>query len=333
MTSLFGIRHLGCAAVRYAILSLSLFMGGLTACAGTSKPAPQPNSAQPPKRAPRRIGIAGKPGKRELEAAIKAAKAGNLDLAIQKSNEAIEKNPKSEHAYLLLGSACAMKEDSACERAAYKRGIEALPQSAPLKKELGLWYLQRDEVQSAISMYEAAMKLSGGKDPEYMADLAYAYVFAGKLDDAEQLATQALKIDGACFTCAMSLGQAKLSKRDFPGAVNAYSQAAKIDKTSGDAKHGLAKGHFLAGDFDEAAQLYEGLLRASPEDHRLRVQTSQVLMAQKNYAAAAKHLQTVAEANPGQKALLKLLLEAQTKAKDKKGAKATKKKLRSLGSK
>ncbi len=319
--------------MRYVILSLGLIMGGISACATKGTPPPQQNRAQPPKRAPRRIGIAGKPGKRELEAAIKAAKAGNLDLAIKKSNEAIEKNPNSEHAYLLLGSACAMKSDSECERAAYKLGIEALPRSAALKKELGLWHLQRDEIQPAIKMYEAAMELSGGKDPEYMADLAYAYVFAGKLDDAEQLATQALKLDGSCFTCAMSLGQAKLSKRDFPGAVNAYDQALSIDKTSGDAKHGLAKGRFLAGNFDAAANLYLELLAASPEDHRLRVQTAQVLMAQKNYSAAAKHLRTVADANPGQKALLKLLLEAQTKAKDKKGAKATKKQLRSLGSK
>lgn len=316
--------------MRLKILSLSVLIGGIGACAGP-RPAPPPQAEAPPPRPPRRIGLGSKPGQAELEAAIAAAKADQLAQAIDLANQAIEKNPQLEHAYLLLGSACAMKGDSAAERAAYDRGIEALPSSAPLKRELGLWNLQQGHIEDSVKAYEAANQLTGGQAPDYMADLAYAYVFAGKPDDAQRLAERALELDSQCFTCAMSLGQANLSLRKFPAAVTAYTRASKIDADSPDARHGLAKAHFLAGQLAEATTLYASLLKESPDDHRLRVQAAQVLMAMKKYGEAAKHLQVVADANPQQKALLELLLEAQEKAKDKKGAAATKKRLRGLG--
>jgi len=317
--------------VRITILSLCVLTGGIAACASGPRPAPKPAAEAPPPRPPRRIGLGTKPGQVELESAIAAAKAGKLDLAAKRANDAIEKNPNLEHAYLLLGSACAMKDDSACERAAYERGIEALPRSAPLKRELGLWFLQNGKYDEAIQRYEQANTLAGGKAPEYMADLAYAYVFAGKVAKAKSLATDALKLDAGCFTCAMSLGQANLSLREYPDAVEAYKTAAALDRASPDAKHGLAKSYFLAGQLADASGIYEALVSQQPEDHRLRVQAAQVQMAMKKYKAAAAHLQVVADANPGQKALLERLLEAQTKAKDKKGAASTKKRIRDLG--
>ena len=322
--------------MRLLILSSAALLLCSAACAsGGSKPPANAAKPAPKPRPPRRIGVGPgqRPGQAELESAIKAAKGGDLDLAIKRSNDAIEKNPNLEHAYLLLGSSCAMKQDLDCERAAYERGLEALPRSAALKRELGLWYLQQGDIPKAVTNYEAAHELSGGKDAGTMADLAYAYVYAGRLDEAETLAARAVKLDGKCFTCAMSLGQARLTKRDFAGAVEAYESARTLEPKSSDAQHSLAKAYFLAGKHDEAARLYEDLIRARPDDYRLRVQTAQVAMARKRYREAVEHLQVVAEANPKQKPLLELLLQAQTKAKDRKGAAATKKKLRRLGGK
>lgn len=317
--------------VRAHMLLSIAFVAGSLACGAQRQTTKPPTSKRPPKRPPRRPGMASKPGQAELEAAIAAAKAGDLERAIARSNDAIEKNPTLEHAYLLLGSSCAMKNDSECERAAYQRGLEAIPRSARLKKEMGLWYLGQGKVGEAVKAYEEANQLTGDKEPEYMADLAYAYVYAGKLDDAQRLAERALGLDARCFTCAMSLGQASLSKRDFPAAKGAYGKALSMDPKSFEAKHGLAKAEFLAGNLDAAADHYGALVDARPEDYRLRVQSAQVSMARGAYKEAAKNLKVVADANPKEKALLELLLEAQTKAKDRKGAAATKKQLRSLG--
>lgn len=313
-------------------LALSSALLLAAACASTPPPAPaeppSPSSARPPRRPG--FGPGAKPGQAELEAAIAAAKANDLDQAIQRANAAIEKNPNLEHAYLLLGSSCGMKDDLQGERAAYERGLEALPRSAAIRRELGLLLLQVGEVEQAVKRYEEANDLTGGQDPEYMADLGYAYVFAGRLQEAVDLSSRALKLDERCFTCAMTLGQAKLTSRDFPGAVAAYGTARQLDPSSDDAQLGLAKAHFLAGQVGPAGDLYEAMVQAHPEDGRLRVQAAQVAMAAKRYKDAVKHLEVVAAANPDEKPLLELLLEAQTKAGDKKGAAATKARLKKL---
>lgn len=316
--------------MRASVLVLSLYAAASLGCASRPAPAPEPAAKRPPRRPPRRPGVPSKPGQRELEAAIQAAKDGNLDLAIERCNAAIDKNAQLEHAYLLLGSSCAMKGDSACEKAAYERGLEALPRSAPLHRELGLWHLGQGEIDAAVARYEQAHELSGGQEPEYMADLAYAYVYAGKVDDAVRLAERALALDPRCYTCAISLGQARLTKRSFDAAAEAYKKALELDPKSADAEHGLAKAEFLAGRLGNAAKHYANLIAAHPEDYRLRVQAAQVAMARKKYAEAAKNLKVVADANPGEKGLLELLLEAQTKAKDRKGAAETQRALEKL---
>ena len=313
---------------RLALCSVAL---SLAACAGSAPPPaepPPPTTARPPRRPG--FGPGAKPGQAELEAAIAAAKANDLDLTIQRAHAAIEKNPNLEHAYLLLGSACGMKDDLAGERAAYERGLEALPRSAPLRKELGLLHLQQGEIDPAVKRYEEANELTGGQAPEYMADLGYAYVFAGRLKEAVDLSARALALDPRCFTCAMTLGQAKLTSRDFPGAVSAYSAARDLDPGSVDAQLGLAKAHFLAGQLGPASELYEALVKAAPEDGRLLVQAAQVALAAGRPKDAVRHLEAVAAANPKERPLLELLLEAQTKAKDHKGAAATRAKLKKL---
>lgn len=314
--------------MRYLLLAASLLLP--VGCATPSKAPPGTTKKAPPKkRPPRRPGMR-PPGGGPLAAAKKAAKAGDLALAIERANEAIAATPSNEDAYVFLGSACAMKQDLKCERAAYERGLAALPRSAAIRKELGLLHLQQGEVEQAVKRYEEANELSGGDKPEYLADLGYAYVYAGKLDQADQMASRAVALDARCFPCAMALGQVKLTKREFPAAVEAYRGALKITPASPDAQLGLAKASFLDGDTAEAAKIYASLVQSSPDDGRLRIQAAQVAMARKDYKGAVTYLKPVADANPDQKPLLEMLLEAQTQAKDKAGAAATQKQLRAL---
>lgn len=313
---------------------ISLFCLAFVAACASSPPASTsgPESASTAKKPPRRPvrSRLTPPGQAELEAAIKAARKNDLDAAIAECRAAIQKNPQLEQAYLLLGSACAMKEDAACEQAAYAQGLEALPRSAALTKEQALVRLQAGQVDDAVAGYEAALKLVGGQDAEYMGDLAYAYVYAARLDDAVQMAQGALKLDPKCFPCAMALGQANLSKKDFDAAVQAYGQAEALQTEGLDATHGLAKAYFLAGRLDEAAQAYDRLIGQAPDDMRLRVQASQVAMKRKRFKQAVTHLSAVAAAHPDNRDVLERLLAAQTKAKDGKGAKKTRQRIRAL---
>ncbi|MEO1337123.1 MAG: tetratricopeptide repeat protein, partial [Myxococcota bacterium] len=262
-------------------------------------------------------------GQRELQAAIAAAKAGNLDEALQRTRLAIQANPNLEHAYLLNGSVCAMMAKPACEREAYDRGLEALPQSSALLKERALVHLQQGEYADAVQKYEKARAITQDRSADTLADLAYAYIFVDRLAEAKDLADRAVELAPACFTCQMARGQVSLSRRDFSTAVSAFEAAQALLPEDPDAARSVAKAKFLNGEIEAASVLYERLVKNQPDDGRLRVQAAQVAMKAGRYQAAVIHLQVVAAANPHQKKLLEFLAKAQEKAGDKQGAKAT----------
>lgn len=258
------------------------------------------------------------------------ARLGDLESAITGAEAAIAENPRLEGAYLFLGSACAMQRVPACERRAYGRGLAALPHSARLHRELGLLELGEGRVAHAVARYERALELAGPDQAEYLADLAYAYVYASRLDEAEPLARRAIALAPRCFTCLMAHAQVKLSQKAYGAAAASYRTATQVAPGSTDARHGLAKALFLDGDLDASADLYDALVSDAPRDYRLRVQAAQVAMGRARYREAADFLAPVAVANPKERKLLELLFEAQTKGGDRAAAAETRKRLAAL---
>ena len=99
-----------------------------TVAAGARTEAHQSN----PEPAPRRPVMPPRSGRsaaqRQLEAAVAAAKAGDLPEALRQCRGALEEDPKLEHAYLLAGSICGMQRNLNCEQSFYDRGLAALPE-------------------------------------------------------------------------------------------------------------------------------------------------------------------------------------------------------------
>ncbi len=290
----------------------------IAACAAGDQRGPERPNAGTADRRPSGppSGSHGPAGHLELKAAAAAAGAGNLPLAYQHCLDAIRKNPQLEHAYRLAASICAMQGNAECERQNYDDGLTALPRSPALLRDRALLHLEQGQYAAAVNRYERALAITGETSPEAMADLAYAYVYVDRLDEADRLARRAVEIDDACFSCQMALGQVCLSSNDFPDAVTAFSQARNLSPRDPDARRSEAKARFLAGEVRTAHQLYEALVVEYPDDARLRVQAAQVAMGAKAYDAAVTHLEVVAAANPDQEQLLRLLAKARTKAKN-----------------
>ena len=306
-------------------------LGAVAACATSSSSPPKKGdttngaTASPSAtRRPRPIRRPGQPaGQAELQAAIAAANAEDLTLALAKSREAIQKNPNLEQAYLLAGSICGIQGQLECEQESYEAGLVALPKSSALLRERATLHLQQGEVAEAVAKYEEANRLTGHKSPEVLAELAYAYVYVDRLDEAKTLADRAVQLDARCFPCRMAAGQVNLSKKNFPAAIASYEAARNLQPDDPDAARSEAKARFLDGQLDAASSMYEALVKASPDDGRLRVQAAQVAMKAGRFQDAVGHLKVVAAANPTQKKLLEFLAQAQTKAGDSAGAKAT----------
>lgn len=316
--SLVGLWYKGAALKKLSTLLPVLLLSCASSPTQPSEAAePAPAPAGPVSPAAQRAAQA------DLQRAIRAARAGD-DAATRRACEAaIQKDPQLERAYLLLGSSYALAGEGEAEAEVYARGLKALPRSSALYRERGLLYMRAGLYPEAVSSYEEARRLAEAEDPTLLADLAYAYLFVKRQEDAEALARRAYESAPKCFPCAMSYGQVKLSDKDFPAAIEAYERARQLQPGDVDARRSLGKALFLGGRAEEALKIYRALIEADPKDPRLNVQGAQVAMAASQPAEAARYLKRVAADNPGSAPLLTQLKAAQEAAGDDAGAKAT----------
>jgi len=328
--------------VRYPIFlaapaALLLAAGCASSTTAASKDPVAKADDDAPKRPPRRPGAGpggGEGGTRELDQAIKAAQTNDLDGAIKLAHAALEKNPNLEKAYLLLASSCAMKDDDACEKDAYDKGVAALPGSAALLNGRGFARLNGGDKANGLRDLERAVELSNRRDAKYMADLAYAYMLGDRLPDAESLAQKARAVDPACLEAATIHGAVLLKKHDGKGAVEALSAATKISPDDPGVKRQLGLALSMNDHHEEALEIFEALLKQSEKpDALLHVEAAGELVKLGRAKDAQKHMEGAVKIVPDDQRLWALLLQTQEKAGDKKGAAATKKKLASLGAK
>lgn len=273
-------------------------------------------------------------GGRDLDRALEAANAGDLKAAASAARAAFAKDPNLEKAYLLLGSACAMMDDAACEAEAYDLGTAALPRSAALLNERGLLRLRGGDAKAAIADLEAANTISGERDAKYMADLAYAYLFVDRAADGDALARRARKLDPRSFDAASAHGEILLRMKDGAGAAEAFRAAGELTEDP-EVERGVERQLGIAlsisGDREGALVIFERLLGQVKDDPMLHVYAAEALMKLDRPKPASEHMAAAVELAPKDTRFLALLLETQKKAGDKKGAEATKKKLSALG--
>jgi tetratricopeptide (TPR) repeat protein len=308
-----------------------LTLAALVACSSAPPPAsPPPPTKKATERPPRRPGFGGGgAGKAELQAAIDAAKKNDIETTIAKCREAIEKNPNLEQAHLLLGSACSLKDDTKCERLAYEQGVDALPASLALRSELGFLELQQGNFDAAIAQYGKADEIAGGRNADVLAHLGYAHGLAGRMGKAVQLAEKSTSMDAKCARCAAIHGRLLISTKKIDDAVPMLERAVSLAADDIDAGHQLAKAYFLSTKYEQSVEVYARLVKQTG-DAGLMNELSVALMRAERYKEAAAVLEKLTDQFPNERTLFERLLEAQTKAGDKKGAKATKKKLRSM---
>jgi len=263
-----------------------------------------------------------------MEGAVRSARQGELERAVELARSAVDADPKREDAYLLIGSSCEQLEDLACARSAYDRGLEALPKSADLLRERGLLRLQNDQISGAVEDLERAVEIA--PEAEAQIDLAFAYLFANAPQQAQELSARSVAREPSCFLCWMGRGEILTRTDHHHEAVEAYRTARELEPDDMDARTGLAGALFRDEQFDAAHRMFEGLVKDDPEDGRLRVQAAQAAMAVSVPGRAVEHLEYLSRANPKDVALFEYLLKAQEAAGDAEGAEVTRGRLKGL---
>lgn len=248
-----------------------------------------------------------------MKQARAAARDGNLEAGAEWAQRAAAADPELEEAYLLWASCCEQLGDLACAKAGYDAGLENISGSATLLRESGLLALQAGDVETAVQKLEAS--LSREPSPQTKTDLAFAYLFSEREEDADALTAEVVGEAPECFTCWMGRAEVLTRLGQHPGAVDAYRRAAGLEPDDVDAKAGLAKALFRTGDAMASLALFEQLVAAEPQDVRLRVQAAQVASAAGKPDRAVEHLEVVAELMPDDPQVQQALQKARDEAR------------------
>ena len=270
-------------------------------------------------------------GGEELELAKRLARDGDTKGAMRAARAALEKNTTLEEAYLLLGSVCALKGDVGCAQTTYQAGTSAIPESARLFHARGMFSLELNAIEDAVVQLERAHSLTAGQDPEIAADLAYAYIFVERLDEAELLAAAARRQAPGSFAAAFTHGEVLLRKQRNQDAVAALRAALKITPDDQLARRRLAQALTQTGAYQTALEMYDSLIAGSKRDARLHAAKAGILLNMGRAKDAVAAITKAVRMAPREKKFLELLLQAQEKAGHKSGARSTRKKLRALG--
>lgn len=284
--------------------------------AASAKPRPLPPGVGPQR--------GGKAGLAALESAKKKARDGDLAGAATDAERAIAEAPGQAEPYLLLASVRGMQEDAAGTRAALEQGLAAVPRSMALHHALGMLLLEAGDNPGALRELEQAKALLGvEKNGEVYADLAYAYLFAGKLDEAEKLAAEARALDGKAYAPAFTHGEALLRLKRYPEAVKAYRAASELAPDQALPQQRLASALMKSGDFAGAVPVLAKLVSAKGDDAGLQAAYAQALLESGRPKDALAPAQAALALAPDQAPLRELLATVQEAAGDKAAAKKT----------
>jgi Tfp pilus assembly protein PilF len=173
--------------------------------------------------------------------------------AIEHFNKAREANPQFVTAYRNLAVSYIRSEDQDRAVKVLKDGLKETKHAAPLVVDLSLMYEQRGEIESAIALYEEAMKNSDSesldnnlamllathkkdqaslerasqlvekfkesKNPAYLDTLGWVHYVKGNLDEAQTFLQQAVDAAPNQPLLRYHLAKTQYKKGDSPSAL------------------------------------------------------------------------------------------------------------------
>ena len=169
--------------------------------------------------------------------------------------------------------------------------------------DLGIVYLESKMYAEAITEFRKAIDV----DPDYVAahvGLGMVYLEMGQLDDAENAAVEALRVDANADAARQLLdnikqarpeppqpepdkqtpsstdtadekqdlerGLAFLNNRQYEQAAAAFKRVIKSDPDSMEAHYGLGQAYLEVGAYDDAKASAEAALKLNPNSHKVR---------------------------------------------------------------
>ena len=194
--------------------------------------------------------------------------AGELALMRDEISESVaafrratQTDPAWSTAYLGLAEAYANARNSEQALAAARKAQELDPAGWQPAMASARAYISDDQVDDALIEYRRAMGLSPPNNATMLAEIALAFHYAGKDDEARRLSQQALALDTTLVNVRIVSAELALEDRDGEKALVDAEAALAVSPKNGAALIARADALALLGRRDEALATYRKALQ------------------------------------------------------------------------
>lgn len=186
-------------------------------------------------------------------------------MAIVDAMTAVRANPDSVTAWIRLGDALFLSEQTARAAAAFYEACKRDPTHAKALENLGVSILQLGDYPNAVALFE---RLSS-REPEDLSvkmNLGAAYHGVRDYANANQVYEAVLKVDPDNDKAAYNLGVVEGDRGNHAGAVAWYRKAHALNSTSPIPLFAAARAYARLGDSTSMYEMLEQAIIMVPED-------------------------------------------------------------------
>lgn len=267
----------------------------------------------------------------DLDKALKAHQAGDMDTAIAQYRVYLKKNPKSFETRANLGAALARQgffEDAIQE---YKAALKLAPSNPGISFNLALAYYKTGDLTQAARELSALRALVGdqpqinllladtwlqlGENQRVIQlltpvaekstdDLGVAYVLGmallreKRIDEGQRYLDRILS-RGESAESLLLLGVSKFSVGDFPNALKDFQRAVELNPNLPTLNAQLGQAMMATGDTTGARKAFEAELKLNPNDFVSNLQLGVIEKQDENFDIALKRFDQALRVRPG----------------------------------
>jgi eukaryotic-like serine/threonine-protein kinase len=235
-----------------------------------------------------------------LASAFASLQAGARDEAVIRFRRAADLDPINPMPHVGLGMAFSAARQDAQAEQALRKGVELGGDGFRPRLELGQFYFTRSRYQEAVTAWEAVRQVTPD-NVTVLRNLAAAYYFLGRHDDAASSLQRALEVRPAAATYT-NLGTIRFFQGRYADAVAAFEKAVELSANSYLYWGNLGDGYRwasgrrgeAAGAYRRASELIKIQIATKPQDADLRTRHALYLIKMGDSKAALREIDTVA---------------------------------------
>lgn len=226
-------------------------------------------------------------------------------LAMAALEKAAAIDPQDEKLYLFAADACSEARLYTLGLKVVGMGLRALPKSASLHYEQGMFYSSLERQQMASREFQIAMKYGRGASIGYMAEAQRA-LLDGNMPAVLAASRAGLKLTPDNYTLLVIQGMALVRSGATPGSPQ-FAEALKVTKKAvalqpahADSQVTLGKLYLMAGQTQEAISHLEAARRLNPTDTAAYAQLAVAYRQLRNFDKARQMMSLLEHLNQQQ---------------------------------